>query len=101
MSGNQCSDFGASSVAGPNNQATLLCSMPANHVVFPGLVTYRDGRVAVISDESQAANGTLTFRNPNDNGTFTVNGLTADQITLTRSLQPTGTLQGGEIGDCG
>jgi hypothetical protein len=97
MSGNQCGDFGATNVS----NARGACQISADAVVLPGLVTYTDGRAAIIADDSQAANGTLIFHNMTGPGTFTVTGLTPQQIATIRSMQYSGISSlGGEVGDC-
>lgn len=84
MSGTQCSDFGGT------DQGANLCLMPAGHL-FPGLITYRDGRVADIVSES---GGTVVFAGPNGTGAVTMEGVSAESITITRDMAET------EIGDC-
>jgi hypothetical protein len=84
MSGNQCSDFGGTNL-GPS-----LCTMPAGHA-YEGLITYRDGRVAVIN-RSEGAN--TVFAGPNGTGEITIADIGTAAIALTR------TLAGGEVGDC-
>lgn len=94
MSGNQCSDFGAGALLDAANNPTLFCIEPDKNP-HAGLVTYRDGRVAEITDDSKAADGQLTFALPDKKGGYTVAGLTADQVKKNKDLQ------GAEIGDCG
>lgn len=84
MSGNQCSDFGGTNL-GPN-----LCSMPAGHA-YEGLITYRDGRVAVIN---RSEGGNTVFAGPTGTGEITIADLGTAAIALTR------TMAGGEVGDC-
>ncbi|HSA59938.1 MAG TPA: hypothetical protein VLJ37_09675 [bacterium] len=84
MSGTQCADFGGTELG------ETLCVMPEGHV-YPGLITYRDGRVADITSES---GGTVVIAGPNGTGTVTMEGVGAESLAITRGMADT------EIGDC-
>lgn len=111
MSGNECTDFGATAVG-----STLLCRVPEGNP-FPGLITYRDGRVAAVNPNPPAntpANDyTVSYLGPDGSGNVTLDlrpanfdslpdaEKTAILERIRTSVRLVRDMQGSEIGTCG